>query len=192
MRKFLILIYLIFLISPKAYSYWNSSENEYKGNYTILLGAWTIMPDNSIDLNIWEDREVLNQVVPNDTIFTYDAGDGRGKLFYMVRPKQTYNPYYHGLPGSGSNLWVAFSLGLEWMPNLNYRTNSIIIRDGRYFIANSAYNNNWFVGDPLNSANLPWSEWREIEPISEESFSFIPDTNIRDYANPNWQYIIYL
>ena len=42
------------------------------------------------------------------------------------------------------------------MPNVNYRVGSVVARNGRYFIANPAYNDvDWFVGDPLSSTNKP-------------------------------------
>lgn len=69
------------------------------------------------------------------------------------------------------------------MPNVNYRVGSVVARNGRYFIANPAYNDvDWFVGDPLSSTNKPWSEWREIQPLPDSYFGYIENyPTLRDY-----------
>lgn len=176
----LYIILIISLVSPVAYAYWTSNilESNTVINPTITIGTWFNILDEGFNLNIWQDEGILNQVIPNNQIFSYN------NLLYVVREGETYNPHYHGLPGSGSNQWAYVSLELEWKPNMNYRTNAIVVRDGRYFIANHVYNNDWFVNDPLSSTNQPWSEWREIQPVYE--FNYLEGTNLPDYRkNPN-------
>lgn len=186
----ILLVIALFIISNRTtYSYWSSNQGPSIGilNMSMAVGSWGIYDElDSFNLNIWEDEDNLNQVVPNNQLFTYDG------IIYVSNAKHGYIPEYHGLPGSGGNQWAYFALGLDWIPNVNYRTNSVVIREGRYFIANSAYNDDWFVGDPLNSTNKPWSEWREILPISNSNFSLFEDTGLVDYANPDFDYIFYV
>lgn len=166
----------------RTYSYWDINTTTIRTE--LKIGSINYI--NTLNLNIWEDNNILNQEVPVDTIFSYNND------LYIVRAGETYNPHYHGLPGEGGNQWAYVALELEWKPNMNYRTNSVVIRSGRYFIANSAYNtDDWFVNDPLTKHGKPWSEWREIEPIDESHFGNLPNSNLKDYANPDFNYIIY-
>jgi hypothetical protein len=74
------------------------------------------------------------------------------------------------------------ALDLDWQPNSNYRVNSVVVRDSRWFIANYKYDtNDWFITDPLDSPNTEYSPWREIEPVSIEEFNYIEGTTLRDY-----------
>ena len=67
------------------------------------------------------------------------------------------------------------------------RNNSVVTRYGKYYITNTNYNNNWFIDDPAVNRN----EWLEIEPIAETNFGFLLDTTLRDYSNPDFNFIVY-
>lgn len=182
MKKIIILLILVLSIQP-AYTYWTSdiSVSDITSGATIQIGVWSWDVTDGFNLNIWEDEEILNQYIPLDTLFSYEG------ILYIVRDGESYNPYYHGLPGEGRNQWAYVSLELEWADNMNYRTNSVVIRNGVWYIANSAYNDDWFVNDPLNSKNKSWSEWRKIEPLLESYFGYLPNyPGVKDYrANIN-------
>lgn len=186
MRKLLIILVSIILLASTqiAYAYWANEINNATKSQTlsITIGEWNLNPvDDEWNLDIWEDNDELNQTIPEGQLFSYN------NILYVVRDGANYNPEWHGLPGQGSNQWAYVALALEWLPNMNYRTNAVVIRNSRYFIANHLYNNNWFVGDPLNSSNTKWSEWREIEPLPESYFGYLDDyPTVKDYrANPN-------
>lgn len=154
---------------------------------SITIGEWGFPQGGEFDgwnLNIWEEEDTLNQNVPTGQLFSY--GD-----FIYISLDSGYNPFYHGMPGEPNTQWAFVSTELNWRPNMNYRVNSVVVRDGRYFIANIDHNvNDWFINDPLTH-NGRWAEWREIEPINEIHFETIQGTSLIDYASPNWDYIIY-
>lgn len=170
-----VFIFISFFLSTNVYAYWNNLEITH--TVTAQIGVWDykIIPDEW-NLNIWEAEGNLNRIIPENQLFSYNG------LLYVVRDGEEYNPHWHGLPGEPNTQWAYVSLELEWRPNMNYRTFSVVVREGRYFIANPAYNDDWFVGDPLNSANKAWSEWREIEPLPESYFGFLLDyPMVKDY-----------
>lgn len=191
MKKLLIIIFFI-LISltslTHSYAYWSSSVNGAETNTwtQILIGSWLsdiIIPDDW-NLNIWEDEDDINHIIPEGQLFTYDT--------HIYISLGGYNPEYHGLPGEPNLLWAFVSTELEWRPNTNYRVNSVVVRDGRYFIANILFNtSDWFINDPLTNSGHSWSEWREIEPISESYFNTFQGTNLIDYATPDFNFVIY-
>lgn len=174
-----IFVLLSILISSntrvKAFIY----DSQVSASIVIQLGDWQIeIPpwESDYNLNIWENESNLNQFIPENTIFSYDG------LLYIIIEGQDYNPYYNDLPGQTSNRWAIVAIELEWRPNTNYRVNSVVVRNDRWFIANYAYNTiDWFIGDPLSSGNNSWSEWREIEPLTQENFNYFEGTTIKDY-----------
>ncbi len=188
------IITFIICLSGVTYAFWDtdSLNNSSLPPKSITIGDWNYQEETTppiyddYDLDIWVEEENINQVVPEGQIFKFEDD-----LYISTSPE--YNPAYHGLPDSNNPpLWAFVSIELEWQANKNYRVNSVVTANGRYFIANSAYTtSNWFVNSPLTHSGNPWSEWREIEPISEEHFPFFENSNIRDYANPDWNYIIY-
>lgn len=183
-----IMIMLLLVNTVKINAYWTETIGGVKiGNTLTQIGEWMSSTwESDYNLNIWEDENTLNQYIPEDTIFSYNG------LLYIIIEGEKYNPYYHGLPGQPSNRWASVSIELEWRPNTNYRPNSVVIRNGRYFIANIVFNtSSWFIHDPLTNSGYQWSEWREIEPISQEHFGMLLDTGLKDYANPDFNYIIY-
>lgn len=185
--KKIITILLLFLniifLNPTNINAFQFAPNE-QVNLLIEIGTgignWGSIYDDILSLDELSEDE-LNITIPENTMFIYQG------FLYLTRPNSNYNPEYHGLPGgSSSPNWAVWSIELQWRPNSNYRTNSVVIRNGRYFIANSNYNQDWFVGDPLNSGNDSWAEWREIEPVSEDMFDYFYDTQIKDYRlHPN-------
>jgi hypothetical protein len=183
MTKKLIIVALIFIIilnilNMQVYAYWDTYYTS--KDIQVLIGDWVwdqkIIPDEW-NLNIWEDEGNLNQTIPENQLFSYNG------LLYVVRDGEEYNPHWHGLPGNGGNQWAYVSLELEWRPNMNYRVNSVVIRDGRWFIANPNYNSaDWFVNDPLSKSGTQWSEWREIEPLDESYFGYLIEyPALKDY-----------
>lgn len=193
MRLILVLVILqsfAVILAARTYAYWaDTIFSETKTAQVIIsIGEW-LFPDEPVvpddwNLNIWEEEETLNQNVPEDQIFTHDG-------YIYISTNGGYNPYYHGMPGEPNTQWAFVATALEWEPNMNYRVHSVVTRDGRYFIANINYNSHdWFINDPLTNNGL-WGEWREIEPISQEHFGLLQDTNLIDYASPDWDYIIY-
>lgn len=193
MRLILVLVILqsfAVILAARTHAYWSDiifSQTK-TAQIIITIGEW-LSPDGPIvldgwNLNIWEEEDTLNQNVPEEQMFTYD-----GNIYISINGG--YNPFYHGMPGEPNTQWAFVATGLDWKPNMNYRVHSVVIRDGRYFIANILYNStDWFVNDPLTNNGL-WKEWREIEPISQEHFGLLQDTNLIDYASPDWDYIIY-
>lgn len=176
-------------ITTNTFAYWATGINNLNNYQQIVLqiGEWSgsIVPD-AWNLNIWENENTLNQTVPINQLFSYDG------FLYIGATKKGYTPIWHGLPANGSNQWAYFAIELEWRPNVNYRTNSVVLRDGRYFIANYRNNRDWFINDPLTHSGHTWSEWREIEPISINNFGILDDYGIPDFSNPDWNYIIYI
>lgn len=130
--------------------------------------------------NLWKENQI-NTFIPNNTIFSYN------NILYIVNPNTAYNPQYHGLPGQSIIRWATIALELEWKPNTNYRNNSVVTRYGKYYITNTNYNDNWFIGDPA----VNQKEWLEIELIAETNFGFLLDTTLRDYSNPDFNFIVY-
>ena len=86
-----------------TYAFWADGilSSFKQDSLTILIGSWKReLPSWEVDynLNIWEEEGTLNQVVPEDVIFSYNG------LLYIVnediiKKGETYNPQYHGLPG---------------------------------------------------------------------------------------------
>ena len=179
----LFLIFSILILQNNVHAYWGTPNTQSSTNNSVIqIGEWIFetIYDDILSLDELSEDE-LNITIPENTMFIYQG------FLYLTRPNSNYNPEYHGLPdGSSSPIWAVWSIELQWKPNTNYRTHSIVIRNGRYFIANSNYNQDWFVGDPLDSENNSWAEWREIEPVSEDMFDYFYDTQIKDYRlNPN-------
>lgn len=181
---FLLLIFLVSLSASTTYGYWvggflpsgNNSSN------LISIGSWIDEPwKEDYNLNIWENEDDLNHYIPQGVIFSYDG------LLYIVRQGENYNPHYHGLPGKPSAVWAVISLDLDWIANTNYRVNSVVVRNGKWYIANYEYNtSDWFVNDPSLKSGGQWSEWREIEPLAISYFGYLQGTNLLDYrANPS-------
>lgn len=188
----LLTLLLSFSLIPSALGYWSSDvSGSYKNQDTglIYIGEWKLNSwETDYNLNEWEKNGELNQVVPKDTVFSYDG------LLYIVRPDLTgeYVPEWHGLPGENS-IWAMFALDLEWKPHTNYRVYSVVVRDGRWFIANNKYDSNgWFTNDPLTHSGAEWSQWREIEPLTENDFDYLDIApSLRDYRKINNEGIIY-
>src|SRR5690554_6245212 len=139
----LLLVFLVSLNTSTTYAYWNSfnSPNTIKTSY-IGIGSWVVLPwEEDYNLNVWVEEDTLDQVIPDDVIFVYNG------LLYTTREGQQYNPEYHGLPGGpDAPRWAIIALELEWIPYSNYRVNSVVTRNGKYYIANIQYNaNDWFV-----------------------------------------------
>lgn len=169
-----------------TYAFWAGSilPNLKQESVIIQIGEWQkeLPPwEGDYNLNIWEEEDDLNQVVPEDVIFSYNG------LLYTVNDGNEYNPKYHGLPGNPDARWALVAIELEWIPNVNYRVNSIVTRNGKWYIANHQYNtNNWFVNDPATNSGEYWKEWREIEPLTEDDFDYFEGTTLKDYRmNPN-------
>ncbi len=181
----ILLVFLVVLNTSVTFAYWASSitAGSSSKSPTITIGEWLEEEpwENEYNLNIWEEEGQLNQYVPQDTVFSYDGN------LYIVNSPMNYNPYYHGLPGQTFVRWAFVAVELEWQPNVNYRVNSVVIRNGKWYIANYRYNTwNWFVNDPATHSGSQWSEWREIEPLPMDYFDYLLDTNLLDYrANPN-------
>jgi hypothetical protein len=181
----ILLVFLIVLNTSVTFAYWESSitAGSSSKSPTITIGEWLEEEpwENEYNLNIWEEEGRLNQYVPQDTVFSYDGN------LYIVNSSMNYNPYYHGLPGQTFAQWAFVAVELEWQPNVNYRVNSVVIRNGKWYIANYRYNTgNWFVNDPATHSGNPWAEWREIEPLLMDYFGYLLDTNLLDYrADPN-------
>lgn len=181
----ILLVFLIVLNTSVTFAYWESSitAGSSSKSPTITIGEWLEEEpwENEYNLNIWEEEGRLNQYVPQDTVFSYDGN------LYIVNSSMNYNPYYHGLPGQENTHWAFVAVELEWQPNVNYRVNSVVIRNGKWYIANYRYNTvNWFVNDPATHSGNPWAEWREIEPLLMDYFGYLLDTNLLDYrADPN-------
>lgn len=178
-----ILLSLTLSLPIKAYWVQGISPATETTEVSVGIGEWQYLEnmwDIDYNLNIWEEEGTLNQQIPKGVIFSYD------NLLYTVREGEEYNPHWHGVPSS-SNRWAFVSLELEWRANTNYRTNSVVVRDGRYFIANHNFNDDdWFINDPLIKSGHAWSEWREIEPLLESDFGYIEGTTLIDYRmNPN-------
>lgn len=193
-RKISLSLILILTLGfiPKTFAYWaeNLIEAEETFFASVSIGEWitSYIPEILEDwnLNEWEDTNTLNQSIPEGQLFTYD-----GELYISI--DEDYNPYYHGVPGPGNSVpWAYVSTSLNWQSGTNYRVNSVVVRNGRYFIANSNYNStDWFVNDPLQHHGYTWSEWREIYSIDESRFDYFPGTTIIDYASPDFNYVIY-
>lgn len=175
------LLSVLLINNNTIYAYWNSIETSPAfDSITIIIGKWDNIYDGIMQLDPMTEKE-LKQPIPDDTLFMY-----QGKL-YIKRPSETYIPLWHGMPGEPSSVWAIFALELEWIPNTNYRNNSVVTRYGKYYITNTNYNNNWFIDDPAVNRN----EWLEIEPIAETNFGFLLDTTLRDYSNPDFNFIVY-
>lgn len=178
------LLSLLLINNNTIYAYWNSVETSPTfDSSTIIIGEWEIdVPtwDSTWNLNLWTEDQ-LNTYIPHNTIFSYNG------ILYIVNPNTEYNPRYNGLPGQSGNNWATIAIELEWKPNTNYRNNSVVTRYGKYYITNTNYNNNWFIDDPAVNRN----EWLEIEPIAETNFGFLLDTTLRDYSNPDFNFIVY-
>lgn len=138
-------------------------------NISINIGKG-VFKTGILDLGELTPQE-LYEVVPSDTLFTYNG------ILYITNPNATYVPAWHGLPSNGSNQWAIFAMSLEWVPNSNYRNNSVVTRFGKYYITNTMFNNNWFIDDPATNSN----EWLEIEEVSLSLFSTYLDTGFIDY-----------
>jgi hypothetical protein len=178
------LLSLLLINNNTIYAYWNSVETSLAfDSITITIGEWGNIYDDIMQLDSMTEEE-LKQPIPDDTLFMY-----QGKL-YIKRPSETYIPFWHGMPGEPSSRWAVFALNLEWIPNTNYRNNSVVIRNGKYYITNTNHNNNWFIEDPADS-KTQWDPWLEIEPISEEHFGYLEGTSLRDYSNPDFNFIVY-
>src|SRR5690606_32635154 len=139
MKKIItILLFLnIIFLNPTNISAFQFAPNE-QVNLLIEIGTgignWGSIYDDILSLDELSEDE-LNITIPENTMFIYQG------FLYLTRPNSNYNPEYHGLPeGSSSPKWAVWSIELQWRPNSNYRINSIVIRNGRYFIANSNYN----------------------------------------------------
>ena len=181
-----ILLLLVFLVSLKVsttYGYWDSEIKAENANSSsiISIGSWieeTWVTEYNLD--IWEESDTLNQTIPEDTIFSYTG------TLYVVNDGQSYNPEWHGLPGSSSLKWAILSVDLDWIPNSNYRVNSVVVRNDKWYIANYQWNSsNWFVNDPATHSGR-YKEWREIEPLPLDYFDYLLGTSMLDYrANPN-------
>lgn len=191
MRIFKIIVLLVLTslaINTSTLAYWAGLvEVDTLKQVNINIGSWLNTSwEVDYNLNIWEDNNVLNQQVPEGIIFSYN------NLLYTVREGENYNPQWHGLPGQVNSRWAMVALDLDWKPNSNYRVNSVVVRDSRWFIANYKHNtDDWFITDPLDSLNTEYSHWREIEPIAETNFGFLLDTTLRDYSNPDFNFIVY-
>lgn len=172
----ILLMFALIVSVYQTHAFWDSTQ-QIKSNI-ILLGNWESPIEQLTDgyiIDIWIEEDVLNQTIPVNQLFAY-----QGNLYIAI---DEYNPQWHGLPGNGINQWAYIALGLEWQPNMNYRVNSVVIRDGRWFIANPNYNSSdWFVNDPLSKSGTQWSEWREIEPLDESYFGYLIEyPALKDY-----------
>lgn len=146
----------------------------------IEAGDWLDYTwDSDFNLDIWEEEDDLNHNLPSNQIFTY-----KGR-HYITTDNSIYNPKHHGVPGPKS-LWAFYSLDFDWAPNSRYEIRAVVIRNGRYFIANQS----WVIDDPLVNNGL-YKQWREIQPVSQEMFKFIPNTILRDYTSLSPSQIIY-
>lgn len=172
------LIMFALVVTGMTFAYWADRilPSFKEDSLKISIGSWQReLPswEGNYNLNIWEEEGTLNQFVPEDVIFSYN-----GLLYIMIEGK-TYNPYWHGLPVP---TWAAVAVELDWRPNTNYRTNSVVIRNGKWYIANHQFNtNDWFTNDPETHSGETWSEWREIEPLTEDNFKCFEGTNLKDY-----------
>lgn len=177
------LLGLLLVNNNTIYAYWNSVENSPTFDSSIIIiGEWGNIYDGIMQLDSMTEEE-LNQTIPDNTLFMY-----QGRL-YIKRPSAIYVPAWQGMPGEPSTVWAVFALDLEWMPNTNYRNDSVVTKDGKYYIANTNYHS-WFTTDPADS-KTEWDPWLEIEPISEEYFDYLEGTSLRDYSKPDWDYIVY-
>lgn len=183
---FNLLIMSVIVGVSSTYAFWADGifSSFKQDSLTILIGSWQReLPswEGDYNLNIWEEEDNLNQVVPEDVIFSYNG------LLYTVNDGNEYNPKYHGLPGDPNARWALVAIELEWILNVNYRVNSIVTRNGKWYIANYEYNKtNWFINDPETHSVDEWSEWREIEPLTEDDFDYFEGTNLKDYRmDPN-------
>lgn len=186
LKIFIITILSVLLTSFTLIVIANFDKVEIGKTITISIGNWdsnTTITIPGFNIDEWIKNDTLDQLIEEGQYFSYNG--------YIYISNGSYNPAYNGLPEQGSNYWAYVSTELEWRPNTNYRPNSVVIRDDRYFIANIEFNtDNWFIDDPLTN-NGRWKPWREIEPISNENFSMIEEFNIINYADPDFNYIIY-
>lgn len=164
----------------QAFTYADGTNVSTSITLSIAEGIWDNIYDGIIQLELMTEEE-LKQPIPDDTLFMY-----QGKL-YIKRPSETYIPWWNGMPGERNNVWAMFALDLEWIPNTNYRNNSVVTKNGKYYITNTSHNNNWFIADPETDG----SHWLKIEPISEEHFGYLEGTSLRDYSKPDWDHIDY-
>ena len=183
---FNLLIMSVIVGVSSTYAFWADSilSSFKQDSLTILIGSWQReLPSWEVvyNLDIWEEEGTLDQVVPKDVIFSY-----KGLLYTVnddaVNDGNEYIPKYHGLPGDPKARWALVAIELEWIPNVNYRVNSIVTRNGKWYIANYQFNaKNWFTNDPETHSGETWSEWREIEPLTEDNFKYFEGTNLKDY-----------
>lgn len=167
----ILLIVNISLISLcKVYAFTYNDNINVNLIIQIAEGNWDVNDEGIINLNELSSQE-LKQPIPDNTLLRYNG------LLYIKRPGATYIPAWHGMPGQPSAKWAVFALELEWIPNTNYRNNSVVTRNGKFYITNINFNNNWFIGDPATNRN----EWLEINPVSISSFPFFEGTNYRDF-----------
>lgn len=179
----LILVLSVFvLLGNKTYAFiYNSSTI----NTSILInlgeGNWEEpeIPSDILNLNEMTEAE-LKEPIPHDTIFKYNG------LLYISNPNANYVPYWNGYPDNPNIRWAIFSLELEWIPNTNYRNNSVVTRFGKFYITNNAFNTDWFVDDPATNRN----EWLEINAVSISSFPYFNGTTIRDFRK-NYSEVVF-
>lgn len=191
LRKILIIIsfltvYAVIFCITDSHAYWVDSitfPNEESASLEIQIGEWDFddgsdkspkdpQPYDGFDLNEWVEEDNLNRIIPVGQMVKYQE-----RLYIVVA--ENYNPLWHPLPGTPGSHWVSVPLDLDWEPNNNYRINSVVVREGRWFITKD--NGSWFVDDPIDSKEL-WDSWWEIDPLSEDDFGYFPDSTIKDYT----------
>lgn len=183
--SFLTVYAVIFSISDSS-AYWIDSvttPEEEVISMEIQIGEWDFdddgkgppelepQPYDDYNLNEWIENNALNQTVEAGIFIIYND-----KLHLTIA---SYNPQSNGLPGEPSSTWAVLAISLEWNEGSNYRENSVITKEGRWFIGRPGQS--WLVDDPLGPNS--WA-WMEIMPLSEDDFKDFPNSTIRDYTKP--------
>lgn len=173
----LITLYIIGINSiANVYAYWGGILNY----PTSIQNTITIQIGNGFWTNIYDGIPIIEEMTIEEEKEVYEPGTLLLHEGYLYMVRENYQPYWHGLPDQYIP-WAVFSLNLEWRSGTNYRTNSIVAVNGRWFIANYVYSTDWYTNSPLIYSGAPHSEWREIEPVDENDFGLLPGTNIKDY-----------
>lgn len=196
MKKLTILLIALLVIFSSmnivtAYAYFNQFTANMPA--AVLIGSWSrnlidIAPTGTIILNIWINEDTLNQTIPYTQYFIYN------NELYQVTSNAGYNPLWHGIPYSDSNVegWAFINLSLDWAgPTQRYKVGAVVRVDGRYFQAMHSGNTN----DPRthNGPTMPHSSgepWREIMPMEDYMFNMLPNSSLRDYTSPIAMYVI--
>lgn len=180
----------LFMLQQHTTSAYFNLIQETTRTVEITLGSWSWGESTLIDYSPI-GTVVIEDWVADNHMETLEEGDYFifGNQLYVVTNPTGYNYVWHGLPNGTAGGWAFINLSLEWAgEQQRYQTNAIVRIEGRFFQAMHQGNTNNPLTNhgPINSGK----PWREIQPMEDYMFPFLPNSSLRDYTSPIAEYVV--